>query len=198
MINRDFLVRIKENPVIAAVKTPEGLEKCLKSDCRVVFVLFGSITGIPGMVGTIKDKGKLAIVHMDLIDGLAPKESGVDYIKDFALADGLISTKVNLVRYAGSRGLLTVQRFFILDSIALIGAQKQIPAGTADAIEILPGLMPKILGNLAGLTKKPLIAGGLISDMADVEAALGAGATAISTTCEDVWFMRQQLPFLKM
>jgi len=190
MGNREFLAKIKDNPVIAAVKTPEGLDKCLKSDCNIVFMLFGSITEIPGMISSIKSKGKLAIVHMDLVDGLAPRESGVDYIKDFALADGLISTKVNLVKYAGSRGLLTVQRFFMLDSIALLGAQKQIPSSTADAIEILPGLMPKILGKLAVQTKKPIIAGGLISEKADVLVALEAGAAAISTTCEDIWFLR--------
>ena len=61
--------------------------------------------------------------------------------------------------------------------------------GGADLIEILPGVMPKIIRRLAGSAKKPLIAGGLISDKEDILSALGAGAVAISSTNEGVWFM---------
>ena len=35
----------------------------------------------------------------------------------------------------------------------------------------------------------PVIAGGLISDKEDIIAALDAGATAISTTKEELWFL---------
>ena len=61
--------------------------------------------------------------------------------------------------------------------------------GYADYVEILPGVMPKIVKRIASYSAAPLIAGGLISDKDDVISMLQAGATAISTTCEDVWFM---------
>ena len=44
------------------------------------------------MVKKIKDAGKLAMVHIDLIAGLSGKEVAVDYIKQETLADGIIST----------------------------------------------------------------------------------------------------------
>ena len=59
----------------------------------------------------------------------------------------------------------------------------------ADLIEVLPGLMPKIIRRVAQLTGKPVIAGGLISDKEDVTAALSAGAVAVSTTNPAVWRM---------
>ena len=56
-----------------------------------------------------------------------------------------------------------------------------------DVVEVLPGLMPKILKQICKTSKVPVIAGGLISDKEDVMGALGAGAAAVSTTNQKVW-----------
>ena len=56
-------------------------------------------------------------------------------------------------------------------------------------IEVLPGLMPKIIRQVAQITGKPVIAGGLISDKKDVTRALSAGAVAVSSTNPAVWRM---------
>lgn len=180
---------LNDFPIIAAVKNCDGLEKSLTSDCRVVFILFGDLVGIAGIVDRIKSAGKLAMVHVDLIDGLSPRDIAVDFIAKSTNADGIISTKANLVRHAKSCGLFTVQRFFVLDSISLANIGKQLPLENADLIEILPGVMPKIICQLSQTTGKPIIAGGLISDKEDILNALEAGAVAISSTNEKIWFM---------
>ena len=54
-------------------------------------------------------------------------------------------------------------------------------------IEILPGLMPKVIRRVARLVKLPVIAGGLISEKEDVMAALSAGAISVSSTNQSVW-----------
>jgi glycerol uptake operon antiterminator len=97
-----------------------------------------------------------------------------------------LSTKPSLIKYAKNRGLLTIQRFFVLDSISLLNIEKQFPLEYADAIEILPGVMPKIIRRIAGISKKPIIAGGLISDHEDVHHALEAGAISVSTSNIDL------------
>ena len=56
-------------------------------------------------------------------------------------------------------------------------------------IEILPGLMPKVIRKICSQSRIPVIAGGLITDKEDIMAALGAGAISISTTNQKVWFM---------
>ncbi len=77
-------------------------------------------------------------------------------------------------------------RFFVLDSVALVNLNRQCSAVVPDCIEILPGLMPKIIKKMADSEPYPLIAGGLISDREDIESALGAGAVAVSTTNMDL------------
>lgn len=73
--------------------------------------------------------------------------------------------------------------------MAFENIQKQMGIARPDMIEILPGLMPKIIRRISRLVKVPVIAGGLISEKEDVVAALAAGATAVSTTNPSVWEM---------
>lgn len=129
------------------------------------------------------------MVHVDLIDGLASKDIAVDYIAKNTRADGIISTRPNIVHRAKVCGLLAVQRFFLLDSIALNNIGKQPSLKDADAIEILPGLMPKIIRRLVRTIGKPIIAGGLIREKEDIVNALNAGAIAISSTDPNTWFI---------
>lgn len=182
----ELLALLEDSPVIAAVKDSGGLERCLECGCKVVFVLYGDVVGIPGTVAKIKAAGKAALVHIDLIDGLSPREVAVDYLARNTGADGIISTKAALVRRARALELVAVQRFFLLDSIALDNAQRLMEG--ADLIEVLPGLMPKVVRRLAA-AGPPIITGGLISDKEDVVAALSAGAAAVSSTNEGVWFL---------
>lgn len=183
-----MLDQLIENPVIAAVKNEEGLGKALKSPCPVIFVLFGDICSVGEIVARIKAAGKTAVVHIDLIDGLANRDISVRFLKTNTEVDGIISTKTQLVRYARELGLITVQRFFLWDSISLENVQKYISADTADFVEILPGIIPKAVEFCVKNVHIPVIAGGLISTKNDVVYALSAGATAISTTDEALWF----------
>lgn len=178
---------LEDSPVIAAVKDDGGLEQCLKSECQVVFILYGSICNVSDIVKRIKERGKLAIVHVDLTAGLGSKEVAVDFIRQHTKADGIISTKPQMVKHAMELGLLGIQRAFIIDSMALATTRKQIDAFHPDLVEVMPGIMPKILKEIRGYTDIPLIAGGLISDKKDIMAALSAGADAISTTNEALW-----------
>ena len=171
-----MLELLEESPIIAAIKSWEGLEKSLKSECKVVFVLFGTICDIDQIVARIKDAGKVAIVHVDMI-------------AHNTRADGIISTKNTLVEHAKEMGLYAIQRTFVVDSIALDTLKKQIEMFRPDAVEIMPGVMPKILKIMREYTDIPLIAGGLLSDKKDVMAAFEAGTDAISATNEAVWYV---------
>ncbi len=183
-MNSDILV---EAPIIAAIKDEEGIEACLKSDCQVVFILYGNVCNIGSIVSKIKAKGKIAIVHMDLISGLSSKEISVNFIRETTAADGIISTKPMIVRRGKELGLLTIQRFFIIDSIALENAKRQIEVYKPDCVEIMPGVMPKILKIMREFVQMPIIAGGLLTDKSDVITALSSGADAISTTKSELW-----------
>ena len=94
-----------------------------------------------------------------------------------------------LAKHARELGLATVLRFFIIDSMALSNLSKQTREARPDCIEVLPGVMPKIIRKITGENKTPLIAGGLISDKEDVCNALDAGAVAVSSTNAKIWFL---------
>ena len=189
-MDRKFFDLLEDSPVVAAVKDGEGLSACCsREEIRVVFILYGDILSIPEIVRTVKAAGKLAMVHVDLIAGLSGKEVAVDFIKSNTDADGIISTKPTLVKRARELGLLAVQRIFLLDSMALRNVERHFSPDAADLIEVLPGLMPKIIRKICTSTGKPVIAGGLISDKEDVTGALGAGAMAVSSTNPAVWNM---------
>lgn len=184
-----FMEQFEDCPVIAAVKDEDGLSACLSSDIGIVFVLFGDICSIPGIVERLKEAGKTVIIHLDLISGLAGKEVAVHFIRSNTAADGIISTKPALIRQAKELGLFTVMRFFAIDSMAFDNIRKQSEAVHPDLIEVLPGLMPKVIRRICRESKSPVIAGGLITDREDIMAALNAGAISISTTNRKVWFM---------
>lgn len=179
---------IEDTPIIMAVKDRDGLQKCLEQEAKVVFILFGDICIIDEIVKTIKDAGKLAIVHLDLINGLGSKDVSVDFIRKSTDADGIISTKPALIKRGKELGLFTILRFFLLDSMALENVMKQ-DGCSADMIEILPGIMPKVTLRVTETLSIPVICGGLILDKEDIINALNAGAIAISTTNPDAWTM---------
>ena len=189
-MNQQFYDAMEESPVIAAVKDFEGLEKCCRiEEIRVVFILFGDVCNIDEIVRKVREKGKIAMVHIDLISGLGSKEIAVDFIKKHTEANGIISTKPLLVKRAKELGLYTILRFFIIDSMAFENISKQCHLVKADFIEILPGVMPKIIKKICKMGNIPGIAGGLVMDKEDVMAALSAGAISVSTTNQDVWLM---------
>lgn len=184
-----LLESLAEGPVIASVKDEKGLALALKSDVAVVFLLYGDILDIGEMTQRVHEVGKTAFVHLDMVDGLAPREISVDFIAKSTAADGVISTKPQLIRRARDLGLLAVQRFFLLDSMALQNVKKHLAQDTPDLIEILPGVLPKAIRHLSESTGKPIIAGGLIFEKEDVVAALAAGAVAVSATRPEIWKM---------
>ena len=191
MKNREFINKIESNPIIAAVKDDDGLEVALTEDIEIIFVLYGDICSIPTIVDKIKKAGKVAMVHVDLITGLNnSKDVCLDFIKNNTKADGIITTKSNLIQHARELELNTVLRYFILDSLALQNIEKQArsPGIKPDIIEFLPGIvLPKMIKRINKVSRVPIIAGGLIADKEDVMNALDAGALAISTTNHDVW-----------
>ena len=189
-MNQEFYDAVEANPVIAAVKNDAGLQAAVEmEEIQVIFVLYGDVCTIPEILERIKAAGKKAMVHIDLIAGLSAKEISVEFIARQTRADGIITTKPALVRRAKELGIFAVLRFFVIDSLALKNIENlEMQCGTSrpDFIEVLPGVMPKVLGRIAKVSRIPMIAGGLITEKEDVIAALSVGAIAVSSTNQDV------------
>ncbi|WP_151410080.1 glycerol-3-phosphate responsive antiterminator [Anaerococcus sp. Marseille-P9784] len=189
MSSISVLEELYDNPVIMAIKNNKDLHKCLESENRVVFVLYGNIETIPHIVKKLKDANKVVIVHEDLIEGLSSSNYAASFIKNYTQADGVISTRPSNVTYARKLGLFTILRFFLIDSISFENMKQTIKDVNCDAIEILPGVLPDQMKEVKKRTNIPLIAGGLIAKREEVINALNAGAIAISSSNYKVWLM---------
>ncbi|MFI9612067.1 glycerol-3-phosphate responsive antiterminator [Streptomyces sp. NPDC052023] len=180
---------LEDHPIVASVKDEAGLKAVLEAECKVVFLLYGSVLDLTETVATLKAAGKIVFVNVDLLEGFGGKEIVVRYVKERTEADGVLSSKAHMVRAARELGLYAVHRFFLIDSMSYRNLAKHVAMSKADSVEILPGCMPRVIGWVVADIDVPLIAGGLVCDRDDVIAALGAGAAAIASSNQEVWTM---------
>ena len=99
---------------------------CAIEEIQVIFILFGDVCSIDRIVKRVKDAGKVAMVHVDLIQRTQPERnfgriSGRTYRKQ----NGIISTKPSLIKKAKELGMYTVLRYFLLDSMAFENIRQQ-------------------------------------------------------------------------
>lgn len=172
------------NPVIAAVRTDEQYKKALESDVSAIFMLKADMLTIGDLI--LDKKDKKVFVHIDMAEGVGKDKKGIELLKRIGV-DGIITTKNSLISYAKDLGLLTVQRFFIIDSGSVATALESVGQTKPDFAELMPGVIPKAIKCFIEKTHVPIISGGLIEDKADVINALSAGAEAVSTGKVELW-----------
>ncbi|UOQ44237.1 glycerol-3-phosphate responsive antiterminator [Halobacillus salinarum] len=180
---------LEENPIIAAVKDDKGLDEAIQTECHVVFILNSDLINVGEIVEKVKNHDKLAFVHIDLLEGTSNKEVALQFLKENTDVDGIISTKAHMVHAARDYGFYTIHRFFLVDSFSFRSMDKQIAQSNPHFIEILPGMMPKAIGWVKEKVNIPLIASGLVCEKEDVVNAIQAGAVAISSTNNVVWYL---------
>lgn len=172
--------------MIAAVRDPEDWQLALESQAAVLFLLCGDIITVKALVEQAKAAGKLVFVHIELLGGLGRDNRAVDFIASEVKPDGIISTRSGQIKHAKELGLLTVQRFFLVDSLSVSTALETAKSVKPDMIEIMPG-MPGVVRKIIGRVDAGLIAGGLIEDKEEVYKILSAGAQNISTSRRELW-----------
>jgi len=187
MKHEDIISKIEQNPIIAAVRNESLLQKAIDSPVSTVFLLHASIFNIKPMVDAIKNAGKCAMIHIDFLEGIGRDNSAIDYICDVIEPDGIISTKNNNIKYAADRGMFTIQRFFLIDSMSYVTSVKAANVTKPHMVEVLPGIMPKILKRITQQLPMPVIAGGLVETKEDVIEILNSGAIAASTGSHELW-----------
>lgn len=188
MRKKDIYEIFANNPIIAAVSDREKLDRALKSPCEVIFMLYGDIFTLEDDVKAVIEHGKHVFVHLDLIKGFSNDSHSLKYIQEEIQPDGVVTTKANIVKKAKELNCFVIQRLFILDSKSIQAGIHSIQQVTPDAVEIMPGVVPKITKEINKAVKVPIITGGLIDTKHEIIESLDAGATCISTTCEKIWY----------
>lgn len=181
------IVDIVESQVIAAVSSEDLIDQAIKSKSNIAFLLTGDIFTLEDYVKRLKDGQMNVFIHMDFIEGISSDKSGIRYIAQQIKPDGIITTKTHLIREAKEYGLITIQRIFMLDQNAYDKGIKMVKQCQPDAIEVLPGLMPRVIYDITDQTNLPVIAGGLIKKESEILEALRAGALATSIGKPSLW-----------
>lgn len=182
-------VNFIKNPIAAAIRTEKDFSKALKSDVDIVFLLHANIMTMNQCVKEIHSSGKKVFVHIDFAEGIGKDRCGLEYLAKQGV-DGISTTRTNLVRMAKEFNLLTVQRFFMIDSHSVSTSVDSIRMSKPDIVEIMPAIVTKKIKEFSSLVDVPVIAGGLVETEQEVRAALDAGATAVSTGETELWTLK--------
>ncbi len=181
---------LAECSIIAAVNLPETFAEALHSPCRAIYLLTGNPLSLPPMLREAREHGKLCLVNIDFLDGLSRDRFAVKYLAENGAA-GIVSTHSEALTAAHACGLLTVQRFFGIDSAAVTAAKKSLARFVPDAVEVLPAIAaPKIARRL--ISEYPalgIIGGGLIETVKEIEELLAAGIQSVSVSNPQMWLI---------
>lgn len=180
------MVDFSRFPIAAAIRTDKDFSTALRSDVEVIFLLQSNIMTINQCIKEIHGVGKKAFVHVDFAEGLGKDRFGINFLAKQGV-DGVLTTRTNIVKAAKDAGMITVQRFFIVDSHSVDTAVESIKQSRPDIIEMMPGIVTKKIAEFSAKVQMPIIAGGLVEELSEVQEALKAGATAVSTGNSLLW-----------
>ncbi len=177
---------LEQNPVIAAIGDDKW-EAALRSPAQVLFYLSADIMTVRERIMQAHKAGKYVLVHADLAEGVGKDKAGIRFLSDCG-ADGILSTKAQLIRYGKEHGLCTVQRFFTLDSKGIDSIEDMLRNTNPHMMELMPGVIGKTVERFSK-GAIPVIAGGLVQTKGELTDALRCGATAVSTGQTELWYL---------
>ena len=183
---REIVDCLECNPVIAAIRDDKWTA-ALESPAQVLFYLSADLLTVRQRICQAREAGKYVMVHMDLAEGIGKDRTGIRYLAESGV-HGILSTRAQLIRLAKEQNLVAIQRFFALDSKGMESIDDMLSSSTPHLMEIMPGVIEKAISRFS-ITGIPIIAGGLIETKQEVTAALKAGATAVSTGQQALWYL---------
>jgi len=139
----------------------KDFEQLLESDFEYIVLLDSHVGQLRSIMKYANAAHKKILLHADLVHGLKSDEYAAEFLCQEIKPAGLISTRTNIIHTAKKKGILAIQRLFLLDSIALETSFKQLKRSQPDYIEVLPGLVPHIIKEIKEVTGIPVLAGGL-------------------------------------
>lgn len=182
-----------EQKILPASSNMREFERFLKSPYEIGVFLGMHIAQLKSVNQMAKDNGKKMIYHVDMIHGIKSDDYATEYICQEFKPYGLISTKASVILKAKQKGVLAIQRIFLLDTHALEKSYKLVEKTKPNYIEVLPGAMPWMIKEVFERLNTPIFAGGLIRTKEEVQSALEAGASAITTSKIDLWEMLDEI-----
>ncbi|RSK26071.1 glycerol-3-phosphate responsive antiterminator [Bacillus sp. HMF5848] len=180
-------MNLKHQKLIPAIRNMKDLEVMIKSSFTYGVFLDLHVAQVKNVVSLAKSHGKEMFLHVDMIHGLKSDEYATEFIIQEIKPAGIISTRGNVIMKAKQKGIISIQRLFLIDQTALEKSYQVIEKTQPDYIELLPGVLPNFIQEVREKTGRNILAGGLIRTVEDIETAIEAGAEAVTTSNKDLW-----------
>ncbi|BCV25968.1 glycerol-3-phosphate responsive antiterminator [Gelria sp. Kuro-4] len=185
----DWLMLFARHPVIPSLWHDQEIEK-LPPQAAVVLISRASLFDLPALVARLKHLERRVLVQVDLLEGYGKDRTVVEYLARGLKVDGIITPNAGLIEAARREKILAVQRMFLHDSAALEKGLRVVKGSRADFLELLPGpLVPEVLPLVHQEVSLPVMAAGFIRTVPQARAILAAGAVAVDTSCQALWWL---------
>ncbi|SEO68295.1 glycerol-3-phosphate responsive antiterminator [Propionispora vibrioides] len=183
-----ILKTIVNGPIIPAVRTIQDFKYAMSNTAAPgVIVLFGDINTVSSLLEQAKQYKKRLILHLDLLEGIGRDKPGINFLARQGVS-AVITTKTQIGKMAHEDGMIVIQRLFLMDSEAVRTGIQAAKALKPDAIEVLPGMVPRVVvQRLLSEVGRPILAGGLMQTEEEVIGAINNGVYAVSTSKRELW-----------
>jgi glycerol uptake operon antiterminator len=167
---------MRNKEIIAAVWQDTYLED-IPQDSETIFLLGATISNVGDRVRLFKSKE--VWVDIDFVEGLEKNKAGVRFLKEVG-ANGVITTKLSLLKECEKIGIPVILRFFALDSHAVRNILNHLKH--VSKMEVLPAdVLPKLVETFKSVNPNLfVIAAGLISSADEVRTLFKNGVDAVS------------------
>jgi len=185
-----FRALLEQSRIIPSVRSPETLAAACASPSKIVFLLFGNPLIVGELVTQLRAAGKLPVVNMDLLAGLARDAAAIEFLVEAGVG-GVISTHQDVLRAARAQGLVAFQRTFALDSLAVSNSVRTLEHFVPDVIELLPAIAaPLVIPVLHAVRPLlPVIGCGLVRSLSQINDLVLQGVTAVSVSDSSLWIV---------
>lgn len=177
---------LKVSPLVAAAKIHD-LRDAVNSNVGAVILMEAKLNELLEEEFRELKRKKPIFIHIDLLKGLSNDKEAIDFIKKYVNPAGIVSTKSSMIKSAKKKGLITIQRIFLIDTKSLNNALESIKDNDPDAVEVMPALAHSIARSIKELTNKPVIMAGLVDNEKHILDGLNSGADGVSFGKKDLW-----------
>jgi glycerol uptake operon antiterminator len=155
---------------------------------KLIYLLTGDPDNVESMIRKIVAADKFRMVNLDLLNGFSRDKYAVNYLKRVGAQRHYFHAPRPAAPCAGDRAVRHSAHISAglgrMDTIS-----NQLKNTPVHALEILPALVaPKMLARVRAISADlPVVGGGLIETMKEVEELLKQGLSAVSTSNPMMW-----------
>jgi glycerol uptake operon antiterminator len=182
---------IQRQVCIPVVPTMKRLEQFLLTDLTICVLQDIHISMLSDIISTLHKHERKALVHIDMINGVASDEYGTEYLCQKLKVDGIISSKSKIIEVTKRNKKIAIQRMFLIDSKSVSRGIEMLMRSKPDLVEVMPAIAFRIIPFINDRLNIPVIGGGLIKTKEDIHNGLLAGCVAFTVSdlalCKEIY-----------